>query len=162
MSSPRSWFLQGPMQEVIDVGKVITLKHPTLSTWRILEVLHEHEYHNYESHGDLSYAAIELSCNEVGGLSRQSRMRIVIQIPHFGTKHKNSDVRAKQATRFRTEELLAFMTFAKKGSKFIPPFPGYGEDRQDRSGLVPGGFSDFLCLEVCPWNTTCWLCWVCY
>jgi hypothetical protein len=112
------------MHQVIVVGKVITLEHPTLSTWRILGILHEHAYQNYESHGDPSYATVELSCGEIGGLSRQSRMRILMQIPHLGTEHENSDVRAKQATRFRTEELLALMTFPKKAQHSHPPSSG--------------------------------------
>jgi hypothetical protein len=133
----------------IDIGEVILISRPEPSAWRILEVLHEHHYQNYESHGDPSYATIELCCEEIHG-SRRAMIRLVMQIPHFGTETKDSDVRARQATSFRTEEMLALMTFAKHGSTFTPPFLGYCEERQDRLGPVPGGFLTSYAWEVVP------------
>lgn len=140
------------MREVIEVGKVINLSHPKPSKWRILEVLHEHDYQKYESARVPSYASIKLSCDEIDGSGRRSMMRIVMQIPYFNTELEDSAVRAKQATttRFRTEEFLAFLTFAKQGSTFTPPLLGYLEDRQDRLGLVPGGFITYYAWEAIP------------
>ncbi|KAJ5961827.1 hypothetical protein N7501_006768 [Penicillium viridicatum] len=140
MSPPSSWFTEGHMRQAIRVGKVISLSHPNPSKWRIREVLREHDYQKYETAKDPSYASIQLSCNEVGGSKRRSFMRI----------DKDSATRAKKATKFRTAEFRAFLTFEKQGSTCTPPLLGYLEDQQDRFGPVPGGFITYYAWEAMP------------
>ena len=150
MSPPSSWFTEGHMRQAIKVGNVISLSHPRPSKWRILEVLREHDYQRYETAADPSYASVQLSCNEVGGSRRRSMMRIVMQVPYLGTEEKDSATRAKQATKFRTAEFRAFLTFEKQGSTCTPPLLGYLEDQQDRFGPVPGGFITYYAWEAMP------------
>lgn len=153
MSPPGTWFTQGHMRQAIEVGNVISLSHPKPSKWRILEVLCEHDYQKYETAKDPSYASVQLSCNEVGGSRRRSRMRIVMQVPYLVTedKDKGSATRAKQATKFRTAEFRAFLTFEKQGSTCTPPLLGYLEDQQDRFfGPVPGCFITYYAWEAMP------------
>jgi hypothetical protein len=150
--SPKSWFLQGPMRQVTEIGNIITLDQPHShpSKWRILEILHENEYQKYEGADEPSYASILLSCQEVDGSRRQSFMRVVMQVPFFDTEHKGSIGREEQATTFRTPEFLAFMTFAQRNSTVTPHLLGYREDKQDGLGLIPGGFMTYYAWEVVP------------
>ncbi|KAJ5168219.1 uncharacterized protein N7482_003813 [Penicillium canariense] len=150
MSPPRSWFRQGPMRPVIEVGKVIKLSHPQPSKWRICEVLHEYDLQRHENAPRPSYTSILLSGYEIGGSRRPSMMRVVVQIPSIETQLENSTVRAKEATSLRTSGFRAFLTFTKEGSTFTPPLLGYLEDGQDRSGLVPGGYITYYAWEVVP------------
>ncbi|OKO96419.1 hypothetical protein PENSUB_10594 [Penicillium subrubescens] len=152
MSPPSSWFTEGHMRQAIQVGKVISLSHPKPSKWRILEVLGEHDWQKYETARYPSYVAVQLSCIEVGGSGRRSMMRIVMQVPYLGTEDKDKDsaTRAKQATKFRSAEFRAFLTFEKQHSTCTPPLLGYLEDQQDRFGPVPGGFITYYAWEAVP------------
>lgn len=75
-----------------------------------------------------------------------------MQVPYFGTEDKDKDsaTRSKQATKFRTAEFRAFLTFEKQVSTCTPPLLGYLEDQQDRFGPVPGGFITYYAWEAMP------------
>ncbi|RHZ56722.1 hypothetical protein CDV55_100640 [Aspergillus turcosus] len=83
-----------------------------------------------------------MSCTEVGNPNSQAMMRVYVQIPDANTEFEDADIRRQQASTVKPRELLAYQTFArsKEGSKYTPQLVGYKEDRQDNSGLVPGGF----------------------
>ncbi|KAJ5193974.1 hypothetical protein N7472_006440 [Penicillium cf. griseofulvum] len=55
-----------------------------------------------------------------------------------------------QPTTYNPPELIAYRDLTEKGSSDIPKLLGYKTDKQDRSGLVPGGFIIWLVWEIVP------------
>lgn len=91
MSPTSSWFTEGHMRQAIKVGNVINLSHPKPSKVEDPRSLREHDCQKYETARDPSYAAVQLSCHEVGGSRRCSMMRIVMQASYLGTEDKDKD-----------------------------------------------------------------------
>lgn len=77
-------------------------------------------------------------------------MRIYIQVPHRKTEMDDADTRSRQATTYNPPELIAYRDLTEKGSSNIPKLLGYKTDKQDRSGLVAGGFIIWLVWEIVP------------
>lgn len=109
LQQERSWFLHGappdipkPMHEVTKPGNIITTQKPTLTNWRVLEVLSELEHQKEQ--GRLSYAALKLLCSDAKDPGIQAVMRVYLQIPYTNTELMDSTVRATQATTFKPLE----------------------------------------------------------
>ncbi|PLN81414.1 hypothetical protein BDW42DRAFT_185449 [Aspergillus taichungensis] len=113
------------------------LDQPVLSRWKILEKLNEHDYQVNEEEN-----------NEYR--TQKVFMRIYIQIPHRKTELDAMDTRSRQATTYNPPELIAYQDLTEKSSSNTPKFLGYKTDKQDHSGLVPGGFIIWLVWEIVP------------
>ncbi|KAK4865936.1 hypothetical protein LT330_009029 [Penicillium expansum] len=131
-SSYSAWFRKGP-----DPGTIITLDQPVPSRWKILEKLNEHDYQVNEEENDEAR-------------TKNAFMRIYIQVPHRKTELDDADTRSRQATTYNPPELIAYRDLTEKGSSDTPKLLGYKIDKQDRSGLVPGGFIIWLVWEIVP------------
>ncbi|KAJ9492890.1 hypothetical protein VN97_g319 [Penicillium thymicola] len=62
----------------------------------------------------------------------------------------DADTRSRQATTYNPPELIAYRDLAENGSSDTPKLLGYKTDKQDLSGLVPGGFIIWLVWEIVP------------
>lgn len=60
--------------------------------------------------------------------------------------------RAQQATSFRSQEITAYLHLNADQwiKRFTPSLLGYEEKRQDRTGLVPGGFLTYIVWQIVP------------
>jgi hypothetical protein len=138
------------MRQTIQIGKIINLVHPQPSQWKIIEILNEHDYQSEKDDPLPSGASLKLSCIEVNGHGRHAMIRVCVQVPYLNTEMEDSATRSTQAIRYTPKELVAYKTLTEKGSTITPQLLGYSEDRQDRSGLVPGGFLTWFAWEVVP------------
>ncbi|CEJ58960.1 hypothetical protein PMG11_07599 [Penicillium brasilianum] len=120
-----AWFRKGP-----DPGTIITLDHPVPSRWKILEKLNERDYQVNEEenkeYGYRSFASAKYPCCDPRARTRKAIMRIYVQVPHRKTEMDDA------------------------GSSDTPKLLGYKIGKQDRSGLVPGGFITWLVWEIVP------------
>ncbi|OKP09391.1 hypothetical protein PENSUB_5282 [Penicillium subrubescens] len=148
-SSYSAWFRKGP-----DPGTTITLDQPVPSRWKILEKLNEHDYQVNEEENDeygfRSFASAKYLCCDPRARTKKAFMRIYIQVPHRKTEMDDADTRSRQATTYNPPELIAYRDLTEKGSSDTPKLLGYKTDKQDRSGLVPGGFIIWLVWEIVP------------
>ncbi|KGO43582.1 hypothetical protein PEX1_059140 [Penicillium expansum] len=148
-SSYSAWFRKGP-----DPGTIITLDQPVPSRWKILEKLNEHDYQVNEEENDeygfRSFASAKYLCCNPISRTKNAFMRIYIQVPHRKTELDDADTRSRQATTYNPPELIAYRDLTEKGSSDTPKLLGYKIDKQDRSGLVPGGFIIWLVWEIVP------------
>lgn len=140
-------------------GTIITLKHPDLSRWKILEKLHEHdrqlpesEVHNKDySKEPPSYASILLLCRNADDRAKEAFMRIYAQVPWTNSEMDDPQTRGEQAMKnFEPQELIAYQALLKAGAPNAPKLLGWKTSHQDRSGLVPGGFTVTLAWEKVP------------
>ncbi|KAJ6032623.1 hypothetical protein N7540_003355 [Penicillium herquei] len=155
MTSPRSWFNEGPMHQIFQPGKIIHLSHPQESKWRIDEIIKEYNYQRDQQHvreNAPSYAAIKLSCSKADDPTSHAMMRAYIQVPYKNTELEDPKTRAQQAMQFKPKELQAFQILSNDSttSEFTPSLLGYQESEQDASGMVPGGFLTFVVWEIVP------------
>ncbi|KAJ5833102.1 hypothetical protein N7474_001413 [Penicillium riverlandense] len=97
MSSPRSWFNQGPMRQTIQIGKIINLSHPQPIQWKIIEILNEHDYQTEKGDPLPSCASLKLSCIEVNGHGRHAMIRVYVQVPYRNAEMEDLATRATQA-----------------------------------------------------------------
>lgn len=151
-SYPSSWFRQGSVGQLFQVGKRISLSHPQPTNWEVVDILHEHAAQLPKGAAGPSLASLLLRCTQIGGCQQKAMMRIVMQIPEIDTELEDSTVRAKQAypRAYRTKEFQAFSTLTRRGSTITPRFIGYCDGRQGPSGLVPGGFLSYYAWEIVP------------
>ncbi|OOQ90521.1 hypothetical protein PEBR_04313 [Penicillium brasilianum] len=77
-------------------------------------------------------------------------MRIYVQVPHRKTEMDDAVTRSRQAIKYGPPELIAYRDLTEKGSSDTPKLLGYKIGKQDRSGLVPGGFITWLVWEIVP------------
>ena len=79
-----------------------------------------------------------------------------MQVPCINTEFEDPATRASQAVQFKPRELRAYQILTKAkdkdkdGTQIAPQLLGYKEDRQDSSGLVPGGLLTWVAWEVLP------------
>ncbi|KAJ5492654.1 hypothetical protein N7539_001400 [Penicillium diatomitis] len=121
---------------------------------KILENLSEHDYQvnieeNKES-GRRSLASAKYLCSDPKSRTRKALMRIYAQVPHGKTEMHDTATRSQQATTFEPLELIAYRDLTERGSSETPGLLGYKTGKQDRSGLVPGGFMIWLVWEIVP------------
>ncbi|KGO67756.1 hypothetical protein PITC_000940 [Penicillium italicum] len=145
--SPPSWFFKG-----LNPGDTITLDNPVPSTWKILdrlnEIEHQREEHLVKTGTPPSYAALKLRCESLNEPKHEALIRVYMQIPWTNTEIYDPSIRANQATTFVPAELTALETLTRTHSPFTPRLLGSSENRQDQSGLVPGGFVITVAWEV--------------
>ncbi|KAJ5550855.1 hypothetical protein N7461_005553 [Penicillium sp. DV-2018c] len=148
-SSYSAWFRKGP-----ELGIIITLDQPVPSQWKILEKLNEHDYQVNEEENDeygfRSFASAKYLCCDPRAETKKAFMRIYVQVPHRKTERDDADTRSRQATTYNPPELIAYRDLTEKGSSNTPKLLGYKTDKQDLSGLVPGGFIIWLVWEIVP------------
>lgn len=149
-STSLSWFRKG-----IDIspGTIITLG-PRFRKWEILEKIHEHDRQvaiERSAEYDIpSYATAKLLCCNPDDPEEKAFMRIYLQIPHRKTEIDDADTRSRQAMDLTASELTAYQDLTRKRSPNTPKLLGWKKSKQDRSGLVPGGFVIWLAYEVVP------------
>ncbi|PWY77338.1 hypothetical protein BO70DRAFT_63892 [Aspergillus heteromorphus CBS 117.55] len=75
-----------------------------------------------------------------------------MQIPLSGTEVEPSSDRAQQACSFIPDELMALKAMIECGSETqnTPRLLDYKEEKQDDTGLVPGGFIIWIVWEIVP------------
>ena len=148
-SSYSQWFHKG-----FDPGAIISLDKPAPSRWELLEKVNEHDYQvtkeEHDDNGSRSFATARYLCCDPKTRSRKAFMRIYMQVPHRKTEMDDADTRSQQATIYHPRELIAYLDLTEKGSTETPQLLGYKIDKQDRSGLVPGGFMIWLVWEIVP------------
>ncbi|KAI2788403.1 hypothetical protein POX_e06419 [Penicillium oxalicum] len=134
-----------------DPGAIISLDKPAPSRWELLEKVNEHDYQvtkeEHDDNGSRSFATARYLCCDPKTRSRKAFMRIYMQVPHRKTEMDDADTRSQQATMYHPRELIAYLDLTEKGSTETPRLLGYKIDKQDRSGLVPGGFMIWLVHE---------------
>ncbi|KAF3398171.1 hypothetical protein F1880_006324 [Penicillium rolfsii] len=144
-----AWFRKGP-----DPGTIITLEQSVPSRWKILEKLNERDYQVTEEENDRygfpSLATAKYLCCDPRARTKKAFMRIYKQVPHRKTEMDDADIRSRQAVTYDPEELIAYRDLTEKGSRNTPKLHGYKTDKQDRSGLVSGGFIIWLVWEIVP------------
>ncbi|KAJ9320086.1 hypothetical protein DTO027B5_8855 [Paecilomyces variotii] len=80
-----------------------------------------------------------------------SRWKILEQLnEHDYQVNEEENHESRQATTYNPPELIAYRDLTEKGSSHTPKLLGYKTDKQDRSGLVPGGFIIWLVWEIVP------------
>ncbi|KAJ6147577.1 hypothetical protein N7497_009559 [Penicillium chrysogenum] len=166
MTSPRTWFDQGPSRECYERGSIITTDDGT--QWEIRERLKQDDIQR-AAHSPISpsHATLKLSCVKANANPSRAFMRVYLQIPHVGSEFEDSETRAAQADHtFQPEELEAYTTISNHPtvSKFTPKLLGYKVSRQGPSGFVPGGFLIIVVWEyvggISPWRSN-WRCdWI--
>lgn len=77
-------------------------------------------------------------------------LSIHIQFLAAVQKYRILPTRAQQAIEYTPKELIANKTFAQNGSSNTSKLLGYTEERQDSSGLVPGGFLTWFTWSIVP------------
>ncbi|PWY83837.1 hypothetical protein BO94DRAFT_576250 [Aspergillus sclerotioniger CBS 115572] len=144
------WFARSE----IEPGTIIQLKR---HQWVILQTINEHE--SQTSPEDLVYnpgpssTCTLLRCQRVGPYCPvQGYMRIYKQIPIAGTEVEPARTRAQQAGFCCPRELeaLRVLTKKQKTSPITPRLLDTKEDKQDDTGVVPGGFVTWIVWEVVP------------
>ncbi|KAJ5978334.1 hypothetical protein N7501_001676 [Penicillium viridicatum] len=147
MTSPRTWFDQGPSRDCYERGSIITTDDGT--QWEIRERLKQDDIQRAAnspispSHATLKLRCVKANANPSERKTSQAFMRVYLQIPHVGSKFEDSETRAAQADRtFQPEELEAYTILSNHPtvSKFTPKLLGSKVSRQGPSGFVPGGF----------------------
>ncbi|KAJ5456949.1 hypothetical protein N7530_012223 [Penicillium desertorum] len=146
MTSPRTWFDQGPSRGCYERGSIITTDDG--SRWEILERLKQDDIQRVaQSRISPSHATLKMSCMKANAntserSTNEAFLRVYLQIPHIGSEFEDSDTRAAQAdTTFQPEELEAYTILSNDptASKFTPKLLGSKVSKQGPSGFVPGG-----------------------
>lgn len=155
MKNPISWFTEGPMCQTVKPGNIITLSHPTLTKWKIHEIVNgfDHQMNKEDVTKDCpSYAAIKLSCSRVGDKRIRAMMRIYLQVPYTDTECHLALDRTAQAMAYKPDELRAFQLLAKDAAaaRFTPRLLAFQESKQDKLGLVRDGFLTYVVWELVP------------
>ncbi|KAN0067302.1 hypothetical protein V8E54_014565 [Elaphomyces granulatus] len=95
-----------------------------------------------------SYAEGKFLCESKEDPNQHVHLRVYMQIANQETEFEPIEERAKQAAD-RTvdtihEEIQVLKLLTEKKSQHTPTLLGYKEEKQDNSGLVPGGYVCYL------------------
>lgn len=141
------WFAQSEVAS----GSSVQLSE----TWTVLEACHEHVFQYYAGEGSpanppSSYATIRLVCEKLGS-HLKAHVRIYKQIPAGGTEAESPAVRGQQAQTWDDPpELVALRALTREKSQITPRLLDSKITSQGESGLVPGGFLNYVVWEVVP------------
>jgi hypothetical protein len=147
MSDERNYFSQRFIQKAS-----LSFTYPTQSAWQIVHKISE----NYRQLGEWNFrrnrvpAAAEglFLCAKEGDPDQQAHMRVYMQIPYQGTEYEGREELERQAIDEAGEtlfsEVKAFKAQREKQSRFTPTLLGYKQEKQDDSGIIPGGFICYL------------------
>ncbi|KAJ5730032.1 uncharacterized protein N7483_004540 [Penicillium malachiteum] len=148
MQSTRSWVIQGPMEEKYARDAIVTTKDPVPRQWKILRVVSEYDYQRSSEVVQQGQSVIV----QIFPKPPLAEMRVHLQVPHTNTELQASQIRARQAVKFRPDELkfLKILTADPSTSAFTPKLLGYQEKRQGAEDLVLGGFHTIVVWEHLP------------
>jgi hypothetical protein len=130
----------------------LSFTYPTPSTWQIVHKISE----NYRQLAEWNFqqnrvpAAAEglFLCAKEGDSDQQAHMRVYMQIPYQGTEYEGREEMEGQTIYEPGETLFteveAFKAQEERHSRFTPPLLGYKQEKQDDSGIIPGGFLCYL------------------
>jgi hypothetical protein len=130
----------------------LSFQYPEPSEWRIVskiyEIYSQVTKDEAENDGENSYAEGKFLCENKEDPNQHAHMRVYMQIANQGTEFEPIEERAKQAAD-RTvdtihEEIQVLKLLTEKKSQHTPTLLGYKEEKQDNSGLVPGGYVCYL------------------
>ncbi|KAJ5613963.1 hypothetical protein N7528_007617 [Penicillium herquei] len=153
-----SWFHQGPMRRLTEIGSVINLTKPQVSSWIICESLKERvsQVAEHEATPDNpSFASLKLRCTNIDK-TIDAMMRIYLQIPYVNTELEPPTTRASQASSFnlKPKELTVYQMFCDdpKVPEITPNLLAYKETTQpeDNQQVIPSGFLIFVVWELLP------------
>ncbi|PYH91863.1 hypothetical protein BO71DRAFT_411454 [Aspergillus ellipticus CBS 707.79] len=140
---PSRWFARGEVgpDTIVELNK----------KWIILETINEQVFQTHEQSppNSTSFACTRLLCTEAE-TGMQAHMRIYKQIPIEGTEAEPAAIRAQQASSCYPRELKALHTLTQKRSVITPRLLDSKNDRQESTGLVPGGFVLWVVWELLP------------
>jgi hypothetical protein len=152
MSSSRSWLHQDILDVELNPGNIIRNCGPSLTNWRILQVLETHDCQAAEGSLRPSYTSIKMRCCVDGDLLNKAFVKFYVQLPWLNTDSQESDIRAKQATSWDPREFIALKTLSEdpEVSRFVPRIFSYTKGQQKQHPLVPvpGGFLNCFIWEL--------------
>lgn len=126
--------------------------YPTPSTWQIVRKISEdyRQLAEWNFHQNRVPAAAEglFLCAKEGDPDQQAHMRVYMQIPYQGTEYEGREEMERQAIDEPGETLFteveAFIAQEERHARFTPPLLAYKQEKQDESGIIPGGFICYL------------------
>ncbi|KAJ5832281.1 hypothetical protein N7474_000592 [Penicillium riverlandense] len=146
MSDQKSWF-----DSTINKRKILSLKEPVLSKWKLVEKLNEHVEQRPEAKSHTSLASARFLCRDASRPANEATayayLRIVKQIPSERAEEADLVSRAREATQFTPPELKAYKALAQKGSTNTPKLLAWEQGTQDSTGPMPGGHITWIVFE---------------